>query len=85
MKRELKEAEKNFLICAGLIIVAGIGMVIMGKTFMGWFSIVCGGVFAIVAINSILTTEGPKRTVEKKMVIEDANKAITIKDDEKEK
>ena len=54
MKRPLLETEKNFLVCAGLMLVAGIGLVMMGENAFGIGTIVLGVVFGICAVISIV-------------------------------
>lgn len=53
MKRPLLETEKNFLKCAVLMLIAGIGLVILGETSFGVGTIILGIVFAICAVVSI--------------------------------
>ncbi|MBR3598929.1 MAG: hypothetical protein IKL53_03530 [Lachnospiraceae bacterium] len=53
MKRPLLETEKNFLKCALLMLIAGIGLVILGETSFGVGTIILGVVFAICAVVSI--------------------------------
>ncbi len=54
MKRPLLETEKNFLKCAVLMLIAGIGLLAMGKNNFGIGTIVLGVVFAICAVVSII-------------------------------
>lgn len=54
MKRPLLETEKNFLVCAGLMLVAGIGLVMMGENAFGIGTIGLGVVFGICAVVSIV-------------------------------
>lgn len=54
MKRPLLETEKNFLKCALLMLVAGIGLIILGETSFGVGTIILGVVFAICAVVSIV-------------------------------
>ncbi|MBQ8318503.1 MAG: hypothetical protein IJX85_09210 [Lachnospiraceae bacterium] len=53
MNRPLLETEKNFLKCALLMLIAGIGLVILGETSFGVGTIILGVVFAICAVVSI--------------------------------
>lgn len=61
MKRPLLETEKNFLKCAGLMLVAGIGLVMMGENTFGIGTIVLGVVFAICAVVSIVKDKGDEK------------------------
>ena len=54
MKRPLLETEKNFLNCGGLMLIAGIGLVMMGKNNIGIGTIALGVVFGICAVVSII-------------------------------
>ena len=60
MKRPLLETEKNFLKCAGLMLVAGIGLVVMGENSVGIGTIVLGVVFAGCAVVSIVKNKDDK-------------------------
>lgn len=60
MKRPLLETEKNFLKCAGLMLVAGIGLVVMGENSIGIGTIVLGVVFAGCAVVSIFKNKDDK-------------------------
>jgi len=54
MKRPLLETEKNFLKCAVLMLIAGIGLIMMGKNNFGIGTIAFGVIFAICAVVSII-------------------------------
>ena len=54
MKRPLLVTEKNFLKCGGLMLIAGIGLVMMGKNNIGIGTIALGVVFGICAVVSII-------------------------------
>ncbi len=61
MKRPLLETEKNFLKCAGLMLAAGIGLVVLGENSFGIGSIVLGVVFAICATVSIFKNKDDEK------------------------
>ena len=46
----LTEAEKNFFVCVGLMIVAGVIMAIINKGLLGCIFIGIGIIFAIVGV-----------------------------------
>lgn len=50
LKRKFTETEKNYLICAVLMIVSGIGLIIMGKNAFGIGCMAIGVIFAVVSI-----------------------------------
>lgn len=49
-KKVLYEAQKNYLVCAVLMIIAGIGLVIMSKPGIGYGCIFLGILFFVGAI-----------------------------------
>ncbi len=61
MKRPLLETEKNFLVCAVLMLIAGIGLIAMGENNFGIGTIVLGVVFAICAVVSIFKNKDDKK------------------------
>ena len=61
MKRPLLETEKNFLVCAVLMLIAGIGLIMMGENTFGIGTIVLGVVFAICAVVSIVKNKDDKK------------------------
>ncbi|MBE5933493.1 MAG: hypothetical protein E7263_08755 [Lachnospiraceae bacterium] len=61
MKRPLLETEKNFLVCAGLMLVAGVGLVMMGENSFGIGTIVLGVVFGICTVVSIVKNKDDKK------------------------
>lgn len=50
MNKPWSEAEKNYIKCAVLMLIVGIGMVALSVTGWGIFSIVAGIIFAIVGV-----------------------------------
>ncbi len=46
----LTEVEKNFFVCAGLMVVAGIIMAVINKGLLGSIFIAIGIIFAIIGV-----------------------------------
>ena len=46
----LKEVEKNMIVCAVVILAAGVGLFITGKTVWAVISVVSAVIFAIIAV-----------------------------------
>lgn len=67
MKRPLFEAEKNFITCAILMIIVGIGMIAMNKTNMGIICIVVGVTFFATAVHMYMTNDNRPPEKEKKV------------------
>ena len=60
MKRPLLETEKNLLVCAILMIIAGIGLILMGKNNFGVGCVVVGVAFTVWAIISYVKDDDNK-------------------------
>lgn len=63
--KDLKEAEKNFLICAILTIMVGIALMFLGKNTVGGLSIAAGIVFIFVFIKMVITRKNEENGEEK--------------------
>ncbi len=61
MKRPLLETEKNFLKCAGLMLIAGIGLFLLGENSIGIGTIALGVVFGICAVVSIVKNKDEEK------------------------
>ncbi|MBE5946986.1 MAG: hypothetical protein E7259_08665 [Lachnospiraceae bacterium] len=63
MNKPWSEAEKNFIKCAVLMLIAGISMVVIGESGWGIFSIVAGVAFAIIGVYMHKTRDGEPKQV----------------------
>ncbi len=53
--KNLKETEKNFLTCAGLIAMVGIALIVLKQTTLGILSIIAAVVFVAVVFKMVIT------------------------------
>ncbi len=53
--KNLKETEKNFLTCAGLITMVGIALIVLKQTTLGILSIIAAVVFVVVVFKMVIT------------------------------
>ncbi len=65
--KQLFEAEKNYIKCAILMVIVGIGLIVLGERNMGIGCIVVGITFGVAAVYMIVTNDKERPIKEKKV------------------